>query len=37
MRLFFDTNLLTYVAFFEGFLIEGQREIEAELLFWERH
>jgi len=34
MRLFFDSNMLTYIALFEGFLIEGDVELPSEVAFW---
>jgi hypothetical protein len=37
MRLFFDSNVLTYIAFFEGYLIEGVRELPGEMRFWTEH
>lgn len=37
MRLFFDSNVLTYIAFFEGYLAEGARELPAEMGFWAHH
>jgi hypothetical protein len=37
MRLFFDSNMLTYIAFFEGYLAEGARELPAEMRFWALH
>jgi hypothetical protein len=36
MRLFFDTNVLTYIAFFEGYLCEGtEGELESCLISWQ--
>jgi hypothetical protein len=34
MRLFFDSNMLTYIALFEGFLLEGEVELPDEVAFW---
>lgn len=37
MRLFFDSNMLTYLAFFEGgFLTEGEGELLREVAYWTR-
>jgi hypothetical protein len=37
MRLFLDSNVLTYIAFFEGYLAEGVGELPSEMGFWEVH
>jgi hypothetical protein len=37
VRLFLDSNVLTYIAFFEGYLIEGQRELPGDERFWTQH
>ena len=36
MRLFLDSNVLTYIAFFEGYLAEGPMELPGELSYWHR-
>lgn len=37
MRLFLDANMITYIAVFEAFMIEGSpEELEAGLVRWER-
>lgn len=34
MRLFFDSNILTYIAFFEGFMVEGDGELSGAVASW---
>ena len=36
MRLFLDSNIVTYIAFFEGYLAEGPKELPDELGLWRR-
>ena len=37
MRLFLDSNIMTYIAFFEGYLCEGTRaELDVAIEHWHR-
>ena|SRR5215203_2489011 len=37
MRLFLDSNIMTYIAFFEGYLCEGTRaELDLAIEHWHR-